>query len=66
MYLIYCNFGNFREDFIFVNGVKRHIFGVKNLLLWHDLPISVKVRVISLFREDFIFTKLRICEVSRK
>ena len=28
--------------------------------LWHDLPISVNDRVISPFREDFIFTKLRI------
>ena len=27
----------------------------------HDLPTAVKGRVISPFREGFIFTKLRIC-----
>ena len=31
----------------------------------HDLLISVNYRMISPFREDFIFTQLRICEVSR-
>ena len=34
--------------------------------LRYDLPISVIDRMISPFCEDFIFTKLRICEVSRK
>ena len=34
--------------------------------LAYDLPISVTDRMISLFRDDFIFTKLRICKVSRK
>ena len=34
--------------------------------LWYDSPISIVERVISPFCEDFIFTKLRICEVSRK
>ena len=29
--------------------------------LGHDLPISVNDRVIAQSREDFIFTKLRIC-----
>ena len=63
----YCKFGNFRENFIFGNSVKRHICDVNNSRLRHDLhvPISVKDRVISPFREHFIFTKLRICEVSR-
>ena len=60
----YCKFGNFRENIIFANSVKRHICDVKNLLPWHDLPISVNDRVISPFREDFILTKLCIC--SRK
>ena len=54
----YCKFGNFRENFIFANSINRHICDVK--------PSSVNDRVISPFREDFIFTKLRICEVSRK
>ena len=62
----YCKFGNFRENFIFANSVKRHICDVKNSRLSHDLHISVNDRVISPFREDLIFTKLRICEVSRK
>ena len=56
----------FRENFIFANSVKRHICGVKNSRQGHNLSISVNDRVISAFREDFIFTKLRICEVSRK
>ena len=62
----YCKSGNFRENFIFANSVKRHICEAKNSRLGHDLHISVGDRVISAFREDFIFTKLRICEVSRK
>ena len=63
---VYCNSGNFRNNFIFANSLKRHICDVKNLQLGHDLPISVKDILISPFREDFIFTKLRLCEVSRK
>ena len=39
---------------------------LKNLGQGHDFPISVDDRTISLFYEDFIFTKLRICEVTRK
>ena len=64
--LKYCKFGNFRENIIFANSVKRHIRDVENSLQEHDLPISVNDRVISPFREDSIFTELRICEVSRK
>ena len=26
----YCRFGNFRENFIFVNSIKRHIGDLKN------------------------------------
>ena len=37
----YCKSGNFRENFIFANSVKRHIWGVKNSRLGHDLPASV-------------------------
>ena len=47
-------------------GFKIHICEVKNSRLRHDLPISVKDRVISPIREDFMFTKLRICQVSGK
>ena len=61
--LKYCKSGTFRENFIFTNSVKRHTCDVKNSRLGHDLPIPVIKRVISQFREDFIFTKLHICEV---
>ena len=64
--MVYCKFGNFRENFIFANSVKRHICDAQNLRLRHDLPISVTNSVVLLFREGFIFAKLRICEVSRK
>ena len=40
--------------------------GVINSWLGHELPISVNDRMISPFCEGFIFTKLPICEVSRK
>ena len=65
-YAYYCKFGNFLKDFIFANSVKTHICDVKNLRQGRDLLISVKDRVISPIREDFIFMKLRICEVSQK
>ena len=38
----------------------KHDCGVKNWGLEHDLPTSVHDRVISTFRENLIFTKLRI------
>ena len=53
------NSETFRENFIFANGVKRHICDVKYSQQRHDLPISVNNRVITPFREGFIFTKLR-------
>ena len=62
----HCRFGNFCENFIFANSIKRHISDVKNSRLRQDLPISIKDRVIMPFREGFIFTKLHMCEVSRK
>ena len=34
-----CKSGNFRENFIFANSVKRHIGDAKNLRLGHDFPI---------------------------
>ena len=37
---MYCKFGNFRENFIFANSVKRHICNNKSSRLGHDLPIS--------------------------
>ena len=62
----YCGFGKIREDFIFANSIKRHISDVKKSRLRQGLPISINDRVIFPFREGFIFTKLRICEVLRK
>ena len=58
--LTYCKYRNFRENFIFVISVKRHICGVKNSRLGNDVPISVNDRVISPFREDSLFMKLCI------
>ena len=60
----FCKSGNFREIYIFTISAKRHICDAKSLRLGHDLPISVNDRVLSPFREDFIFAKLRMCEVS--
>ena len=51
--------GNFRDNFIFANNEKRHIWDVIKSRLWHDLPISVNDKMISPFREDYIFTKLK-------
>ena len=39
---------------------------LNNSRLVHDLPTSVKTKVISQFREDFIFVQLREYIVSRK
>ena len=49
---------------MFAKSVKRHICDVNSLQLGHDLPLSVNDMLILPFREDFIFTKLRLCEVS--
>ena len=35
----YSKFGEFRENFNFVNGIKRHISDVKYSQLRHDLPM---------------------------
>ena len=51
---MYCRFGNFCENFIFVNSIKRHISDVKNSQLRQDLPISINEKVILPFREGFI------------
>ena len=51
---------------IFAKSVKRHICDVRNSGLGRDLPTSVNDIAISPFHENFIFTKLRICEVSQK
>ena len=63
---MYCIFVFFRVNFIFANSVERHIFHVKNLRLWHDLPTSEKDKVLVPFRKGFISAKIRIREVSRK
>ena len=46
-----CKFGNFRENFIFANSLKRHIYPVKNSRLWHYIPTSVKDKELLPFRE---------------
>ena len=62
----YCKFRNFLENLIFANCIKRHICVAENKRLEHELRISVNDIVISPYRENFIFTKLCICEVSQK
>ena len=62
----YCRFINFCDNFIFTKSIKRHISDVKISRLRQDSPISINDRVILPFRKSFIFTKLCICEVSRK
>ena len=37
----YCKFGNFRDNFIFANSMKKHICDVKKSRLGHNLPSSV-------------------------
>ena len=64
--IAHCRFRNVRENFILANNIKRHISDVKKSRLRQDLPISINDRVKLPFREGFIFTELRICEVSRK
>ena len=62
----YSKFGNFGENFIFAHSGKRRICGILRISwLWHNLPISVNHTVIFPFQEGFIFTKLRVCKVSR-
>ena len=53
----FCKFGNFHENFISSENIKRHVCNVKILGLEHDLPTSVIGRVISPFCEGFIFFK---------
>ena len=53
-------FGNFRENFIFANSIKRHISDVKYLRLRQDLLISIHDRGNLPLREGCICTKLRI------
>ena len=50
---LYCKFGNFQENLVFVNSVKRHNCNIKYSQLWHDLPILVNDRVISSLHEGF-------------
>ena len=58
--MINCNFGDFRENFIFANSAKRHVCQVKKSQPGHDLglPTSVNDIVIWPFREGFSFTKI--------
>ena len=45
--------------FLFSRYALKDLFATLKFQLWHDLPISVNDRVISPFREDFVFTKFR-------
>ena len=47
----YYKFRHFRDNFIFANSIKRHIFDVEKSRLGHDLLTSVTDRVISPFHE---------------
>ena len=62
----YCKFEIVRVYFIFANSVKRHICEVVKARLGPALALLMNDRVISPFCDDFIFTKLRTCDVSRK
>ena len=53
------------REFYFHELLKTYIYQ-KISQLGYDLPISVVDRVILPFHEDFIFTELRMCEVSQK
>ena len=46
---------------IFANSIKDIL-----VMLRQDLPISINESMILPFREGFIFTKLRICELFRE
>ena len=60
MITVYCKIGNFRENIIFPNSVKRNICVVKQMRFGHDLLISVNNRVISPFCEDMrSFAKIK-------
>ena len=58
---MYCKFGNFRDNSIFMNSVKRHICDFQNSRLMHDLPISINDRVILPFNKGFMrsFAKIK-------
>ena len=53
----YCKFGNFRENFIFANSIKRHICHDKNLRLWNDLPTSVKNKELNSLFHKVLFSQ---------
>ena len=60
--LAYCKFGNFRENFIFGNSIKRHICDVRNSRLGHDIRISVNdsdFAILRVFYFDKTFAKLK-------
>ena len=65
----YCRLNTVNSEIFarifFANSVKRHICDVK-IGTMAGLTLSVNDRVVSPFYVDFIFTKLRMCEVLRK
>ena len=53
------------ENFIFTSSTKSHIYDVINSQLGHELPASVKDRVISSFFKGFIsrnFASVKLCD----
>ena len=69
--MYYCRFGNFRENLIFANSIKRHISDLKNSRLMQGLHISINDRVILPFREvlfsrNFAYAKFRENKVPAK
>ena len=52
MTVLFCESGNFRENFIFANSGKIHICDAKKLQLGHNYPISVNDRMILPFHEE--------------
>ena len=64
-----CKSGNFREDFIFADSVKRHICDAKISRLGHDFTISENdsdFREMILFSRNFAYAKFREYKPSRK
>ena len=59
----YCRFGNFRENFIFANSIKRHTSDVKNSRIRQDFSISITTVILpfreGLFLRNFAYAKYR-------
>ena len=64
----YCKSGNFHENFIYVNSVKRHICDDKNSRLGQVFTILISKRQsdFAILRGFYFHETSHICEVSRK